>query len=98
MVLLLTTVPVFGQSIDSPVSIGSFNNLAIKIGKAMRAIGGAIGIIMLLVGAYQYITSAGNQEKTKTAHRLILWAVIGLFVLLIGENWVTIFCSIIPCS
>lgn len=98
VLLLAAAIPVLSQSIDNPVGIPSFKDLAKKIGKAMQAIGGAIGSIMIIMGAYQYITSAGNEEKVKTAHRLILWAVIGLSILLIGENWVTIFCSIITCS
>lgn len=94
-IFVFFAVPIFAQeTVDSPIGLRLFpdplnpatRNVVDTIATAMKAIGGAIAVIMILVGAYIYMTSAGDAEKVKTAHRLILWAVIGLAVLLI--NWV----------
>ena len=42
-------------------------------------------IVLILIGGIQYLTSAGNEESTKTARRLILNAVIGLFIMLSAQ-------------
>ena len=88
---------VFAQSVDNPLRLQRLQDLAGTIATAMQAIGGSIGVIMILVGAYYYTTASGDAEKIKTAHRLILWAVVGLAVLLIGRGWVAITCSILGC-
>jgi len=95
--LILLAMPVFAQSVDNPLLLQRLQDLAGIIAAAMQAIGGAVGVIMILVAAFYYMTASGDAEKIKTAHRLILWAVVGLAVLLIGRGWVAITCSILGC-
>src|SRR3990172_2144617 len=90
--------PVLAQStIDPPTTTSSFTDLSTKIGKALQAFGGAIGVILILYGAYMYMASTGDPQRTAKAHKIILWTTIGLAVVLIGENWVKIFCSVLGC-
>lgn len=42
-------------------------------------------IVMFLVGAYRYMTSAGEPEKVSKANRTLLYAVIALVVALLAE-------------
>src|SRR3989338_8554429 len=95
--LILLAMPVFAQSVDNPLLLQRLQDLAGIIAAAMQAIGGAVGVIMILVAAFYYMTASGDAEKIKTAHRLILWAVVGLAVLLIGRGWAAIPCSILGC-
>lgn len=96
--IILPPLFVFGQTVDNPTNTTSFENLAEKIAQALQAIGGAIGVIMVFIGAYKYMTASGNPEQIKTAHSLMLWAVVGLAILVIGKGWIAIFCSILTCS
>lgn len=41
--------------------------------------------LMIIIGAYMYITSRGRVERTQQAKRLILWAVLGLVVAASGK-------------
>lgn len=43
--------------------------------------GGLITLSMLLVGAYKYLTSDGNAEKISKAQSIMLYAVIGMFII-----------------
>ena len=95
--IVIFALSVFAQTVDNPRRLQRLQDLAGTIAAAMQAIGGSVGVIMILVGAYYYTTAAGDAEKIKTAHRLLLWAVVGLAVLLIGRGWVAIVCSILGC-
>lgn len=46
------------------------------------ALGGAISLIFFIWGAIQYILAAGVEEKTETAKKTMLYAVIGLVIML----------------
>jgi hypothetical protein len=41
---------------------------------------GAVSVIMILVGAFRYVVSAGNPQATKEAKDTILYAVIGVVI------------------
>jgi len=59
-------------------SITSLVNLIVPI---MMIIGGIITLTMLLLGAYKYLTSEGNPEKISKAQSVLIYAIIGLFLI-----------------
>lgn len=59
-------------------SIASFTNILIPF---LMIAGGLISLSMLLLGAYRYLTSEGNPEKISKAQSVILYAIIGLFLI-----------------
>lgn len=44
----------------------------------------AIAVIMVIYGGYQYITSAGNEEKATSGRQTILYALIGIVIILLS--------------
>lgn len=72
----------FGEKTVNPVakfdSITAIVNLVIPI---MMIAGGLITLSMLLLGAYRYLTSEGNPEKISKAQSVIIYAIIGLFLI-----------------
>jgi hypothetical protein len=72
----------FGNKDINPIakysSIGSFTDVIIPL---MMIAGGLISLIMLLLGAYKYLTSEGNPEKISKAQSTIIYAIIGLFLI-----------------
>lgn len=46
---------------------------------------GAISMIMILVGALRYVLSGGNPQATKEAKDTILYAVIGLVIVILSQ-------------
>jgi hypothetical protein len=46
-------------------------------------IAGALALIYLLIGAFQYTTSAGNPQNVAQAKRTITFAVVGLVVVIL---------------
>jgi beta-lactamase regulating signal transducer with metallopeptidase domain len=47
----------------------------------LSVFGGAIAVIMIIVGGFRYITSAGSPEATKSARNTIVYALIGLVII-----------------
>lgn len=41
-----------------------------------------IAVIFILVGGFQWLTAAGNEEKVKSAQKTIVAAVIGLLIIM----------------
>lgn len=72
----------FGTTANNPVakysSISSFTNIIIPI---MMLLGGLACLAMLLLGAYRYLTSEGNPEKISKAQSVIVYAILGLFII-----------------
>ena len=51
---------------------------------------GAIALIFLIVGGFQYIASRGNEEATEKAKKSIAGAVIGIVIIVMSYAIVTI--------
>lgn len=56
------------------------------VATTLAAFIGAIAIIMLLYGAFQFLTAGGDSEKIKDARHTITWAIVGIAVALISFN------------
>lgn len=52
---------------------------------------GAIAVIMILYGAFLYVTSFGEESKAETAKKTILWSVIGLTLVILSRVIMNIF-------
>lgn len=57
-----------------------------------------ISVLMLLYAALLYLFSAGNAEKVTKAHRAILWALVGIGIVLVGQGWALIIRSVLQPS
>ena len=75
----------FSDATTNPVakfsSISSFTNIVIPL---MMLAGGFASLAMLLLGAFRYITSSGNPEKLAKAQSVMLYAVMGIFLMVIS--------------
>ncbi len=47
---------------------------------------GAASVIMIIYGGFKYITSGGNDDNTKDAKNTILYALIGLVIVLVSQT------------
>lgn len=60
-------------------------SLLSSVASWMIAIAGTLFFIMLLVGGIQYLASGGNEEATTKAKNTLLWAIVGLIIVL--SSW-----------
>jgi len=57
----------------------------------------AVGIvpIIIIIAGFLFLTSGGDPEKTRTAKRIIFWAVIGLAIILFAKGIISLIKSVI---
>lgn len=63
-----------------PTSMGSLIDFRTKITDLIIIIATLAFIIAIVIGGFQYITSAGNEEQQQKAKNTLLYAVIGIVV------------------
>lgn len=71
-----------------PVNANPGASLTTTIGKIINLLSVVVGIaavIMILVGGLRYTTSGGKEDAVKNAKNTILYALIGLFVVALGQ-------------
>ncbi len=49
-----------------------------------------ISVIIMLIAAFKYLTGGSNEENIQTAHRMLLWAVVGIAVALLAQAMITL--------
>ncbi|OIP22673.1 hypothetical protein COX95_01625 [bacterium CG_4_10_14_0_2_um_filter_33_32] len=86
--LIIYTSPVLAK-IDPPVNPNN-NPLPTKtlpeiiysISNSLTLLVGVIAILFIIIGGFQYITSAGNPDNIGKAKNTILYGIIGIIVVL----------------
>jgi len=73
----------YGETGDITSLIKNIINFLIKLAIPITA-------ILVVYAGYLYITSAGNEDKVKTAQKALIWALIGFGVVLIASSVPTI--------
>ena len=65
-----------GTKIDTTIQ-NVINLLSVAVGIA--------AVVMVIIGGFRYVTSAGNAETTKAAKNTILYALIGLVIVALAQ-------------
>ncbi len=63
----------------------TLNNTVANAINLISVVVGVAAVIMIIVGGFRYITSAGNQESVKTAKNTIVYAIIGLVIVALAQ-------------
>lgn len=65
------------------------DGLIVRVINFVSVIGGIIAVVIIMYGGFQYITSGGDTGKTNAARNTILYAVIGLVVIVLAQTVVS---------
>ncbi len=87
---LLAATPAFAETPSSITPI-TVDDSSLTIGKVLADIVGwvlgfsaVVAVLFLIVGGLQYITASGNEKRAEAAKSTILYAVVGLVVILLS--------------
>lgn len=72
------------KDIGLPTSTGTVSQGIASILAAVMGVVGGLALIFVVVGALQYVLSAGDAKRTATAKNTILYAAVGVAVALGG--------------
>jgi len=76
----------FDLVFDNPLQHNDIASLIHGIGTWIRNIGLVLATVVILWAAFMYLTSGGSEEKIAQAKKALLWAVVGIAILLIGSG------------
>ncbi len=68
--------------VDESITV---NSLITDIVNIFSFVVGVVAVIMIIIGGFQYITSAGDSNKVSTAKNTILYAIIGLIIVALAQ-------------
>lgn len=93
-VFMFSTVPAMAQLIsptDQPGRLaeatggqGSFRDLLLTFLNFFLGFLGIVAVIMVIYGGVLYVTAAGNQENIDKGKKIIMYAVIGIVIILLA--------------
>ena len=69
------------------------NGILKKASLVMATLAGIAAVIIIIVGGFQYITSAGDTAKATGARKAIVGAVVGLAIIAVAESLVLLVVS-----
>ena len=72
--------------LTNPIGCGTFGCVVTNVINFLITIAIPLCAIMVLIGGFQMITSAGNPEKFKSGRNTILYAVAGFAVVLLAKG------------
>ena len=93
--ILIPLIAVGEVTIESPITATSVPALINNIVKYVFWIAMVLAPLMILVGAFYFMTAGGNPERVKTGQKIILWTIVGLAVILFSRGIISVIRSIL---
>ena len=84
-----------GTCIPSPTCICSFASLISAVTTYIVYLVGLIAVIMFVWAGILFVTSTGNPGKIEQARKAVIWAVVGLAIVLAGSGLVAVIQAVI---
>lgn len=78
-----------GVSNKDPVT--GRNGILFNVSRIISVIAGITAVIMLMVGGFMFVTSAGDSGKTTQARNTMIYAIVGLLVIALGQAIIALF-------
>lgn len=98
LIFLLIPLIVGANGITSPITATSTDVLLSGIIDFLFTIGMALAPAAIIIGAFYLVMSAGDPAGIETGRRIILYALIGIVILIIAKGLVALIKTIIPTS
>lgn len=70
---------------DPGAAANSLENTIANVINLLSIAVGIVAVIMIIFGGFRYITSAGNEQAIANAKRTILYAIIGLIIVVFAQ-------------
>jgi uncharacterized paraquat-inducible protein A len=82
-------------TISNPITASSFDQLVEGVISFIFTIATAVFPLMIVIGAFYFLTAAGNPQQIQTAKTIILYTIIGYAIILISRGLIYIVRNII---
>lgn len=92
---ILTPLMTAGIEIEPPITVQTIPELIETIATWAFRIGLILAPLMILVGAFYFLTAAGSPERVRTGQKIILWTIVGLGIILFSRIIISIITDIL---
>lgn len=89
IIILIPLLTIFGASLNLENPLGQTSDISTLLSNIVNFLiwlAFPVAAILIVYAGYLYITSAGNEQKVKTAQKALIWALIGFAVVLIASS------------
>jgi len=94
-ILMSQASPVMAFTLVNPIGITSIEDLIRVITNYIFYLAIIIAPVMIIIGAFMFMTSAGDPKKVSTGKNIILWTVVGLAVILFSKGIMSLIKSVL---
>jgi Ni,Fe-hydrogenase I cytochrome b subunit len=88
ILITLIITPALGVTFPNPLSgietITDLINAIINF--LIFKVAPLVAMALIIYAGYLYMSSGGNEQKVKTAHKALIWALIGFAIVLIASS------------
>ncbi len=92
---VLIPMMTLGVEIEPPITVTTIPELVNTITTWAFRLGLILAPLMILVGAFYFLTAGGSPERVKTGQKIMLWTIIGLGIILFSRVIISIIESIL---
>lgn len=80
----------FAQVTETPPT--EIKNVIDRITGVLKALGVLIAVFFVILGGYKFMTSGGSSEKVEEAKKDIMWALVGVVIIVLAQVLVYVAC------
>lgn len=74
-------------AIDNPLGEkATFSTIIENITKFANSLLAPLSTLMVLIAGFLYLTAGGNPEKVKLAHKTLIWALVGIGLVILANS------------
>lgn len=84
--LLLPALIAAAATLEDPLKGKAFQDIINSVVKFANSILAPLSTLMVLIAGFLYMTGGGNPEKIKTAHKVLIWALVGIGIVLLANS------------
>lgn len=85
LLVFSTNVSFAATAIINPLDADDIPSLIEDIGDLIFYVGMALVTLMILIGAFMFITAAGDPQKVASAQRIFFWTAIGAAIIIFSK-------------
>jgi len=93
--ILIPLIAIGEVTIESPITATSVPALINRVVNYVFWIAVVLAPLMILVGAFYFMTAAGDPKRVETGKKVILWTIVGLAVILFSRGIISVIRSIL---
>lgn len=65
-----------------------------RIKTSLETLGVIVAVVFVILGGYKFMTAGGSAENIETGKKYIMWALVGLAIVLLAEGLTRLACFI----